>query len=74
MAKMSVRPDLESLSERDRAVHLGVAEALLDRLKPRRRLALVLPEIEGRSWEAVAEVVRVSLATARVLFIGRRLS
>ena len=44
-----------------------IAHGLLDRLKPRRRTAFVLREIENKSYEEVAHSLGVSELTARVL-------
>ena len=64
--KMAAPPELERLSEEDRALYLDLAQSLLDRLKAKHRVAFVLREIEGRSYQAVAEIMGISESTARV--------
>jgi len=66
LANMCLKPDVENISEEERAAYLGIARSLLDRLKPKYRVAFVLREVEGRSYEAVSEIMRVSESTARV--------
>jgi len=63
---MSTKPDIENLAAEDSAKYLEIAQSLLDRLKPRRRVAFVLREIEGHSYEAVARILGVPEVTARV--------
>jgi RNA polymerase sigma-70 factor (ECF subfamily) len=64
--RMSYKPDAEGLAAEDPAKYVEVARSLLDRLKPRRRMAFVLREIEGHSYAAVAKILRVPEVTARV--------
>jgi RNA polymerase sigma-70 factor, ECF subfamily len=46
--------------------YLEVAQSLLNRLKPRQRMAFVLREIEGRPYEEVAAILGVPETTVRV--------
>jgi len=64
--KMAVRPELDGVSEEDRAIYVDLAQSLLDRLKGKHRVAFVLREIEGRSYDMVAEIMGISESTARV--------
>lgn len=63
---MSTKPNIENLAQEDLTKYLEVAQSLLNRLKPRRRIAFVLREIEGHSYEAVARILGVPEVTARV--------
>jgi RNA polymerase sigma-70 factor, ECF subfamily len=63
---LSTLPFDEDLSSNNRDEHLGIAQELLNRLKPRRRMAFVLREIEGHSYEEVASILGVPEVTARV--------
>jgi RNA polymerase sigma-70 factor (ECF subfamily) len=67
VTRTAVRPNPEQVSDEERATYLQLAQSLLDRLKPKQRVAFVLREIEGRSYQAVAEVMGISEPTARVL-------
>jgi len=64
--KMVHKPDVGSTTVEDPAAYLEVARSLLDQLKPKRRMAFVLREIEGRSYAAVAKILGVPEVTARV--------
>lgn len=50
----------------NREKYLDAARLLLDRLKPKRRMAFVLRELEGREYEEVAAILGCSEVTARV--------
>jgi RNA polymerase sigma-70 factor, ECF subfamily len=63
---MSSKPPADDSTQADSHGYLEVAQLLLDRLKPRRRMAFVLREIEGRSYEEVAAILGVPETTARV--------
>ncbi len=66
LKKMSTEAHGEVTTAEDSARYLEVAKSLLDRLKPRRRTAFVLREIEGHSYEEAARILGVPEATARV--------
>ncbi len=66
LRNMSTRPHALDSIPADQGRNLEVAQLLLDRLKPRRRMAFVLREIEGREYEEVAAILGVPEATARV--------
>jgi len=63
---MSTQPSSEDLSREDSVRHLEIAQSLLNRLHPKRRMAFVLREIEGHSYEKVASILGVPEVTARV--------
>ena len=50
----------------DQGKYLEIAQSLLNQLKPRRRMAFVLREIEGREYSEVAAILGVPETTARV--------
>lgn len=66
LSNLSTGPDLDGLTEEDREKYLEVARLLLDGLKPRRRMAFVLRELEGHSYETAAKILGVSEVTVRV--------
>jgi RNA polymerase sigma-70 factor (ECF subfamily) len=63
---MSAEPNIEDLPQRDPDGYLEIAQFLLSRLKPGRRMAFVLREIEGHSYQTVAEILGIPEVTARV--------
>lgn len=63
---MSSRPPADNSTQPDPHRYLEVAQSLLNRLKPRRRMAFVLREIEGRPYEEVAAILGVPETTVRV--------
>jgi RNA polymerase sigma-70 factor, ECF subfamily len=63
---MSSQPRADNPTQAAPHGYLEVAQLLLNRLKPRRRMAFVLREIEGRSYEEVAAILGVPETTARV--------
>ncbi len=63
---MAARPSPETLSPEEVGRYLEIAQALLNRLNPKRRVAFVLREIEGHSYEQVASILKIPEATARV--------
>ena len=63
---MSTETELENPATEDPVKYLRIAWSLLDRLKPKRRVAFVLREIEGHTYEAVARILGVREVTARV--------
>ena len=63
---MSSQTDAQHATHADPHGYLEVAQSLLNRLKPRRRMAFVLREIEGRPYEEVAAILGVPETTARV--------
>jgi RNA polymerase sigma-70 factor (ECF subfamily) len=50
----------------DQGRYLEIAQSLLNQLKPRRRMAFILREIEGRDYSEVAAILGVPETTARV--------
>jgi RNA polymerase sigma-70 factor (ECF subfamily) len=66
LKNLSTQPFAGDLSSENRDEYLEIAQALLSRLKPRRRMAFVLREIEGHSYEKVASILGVPEVTARV--------
>jgi RNA polymerase sigma factor (sigma-70 family) len=63
---LSTGPELDRLTEEDREKSLEVARSLLEGLKPKRRLAFVLRELEGHSYDAAAKILGVPEVTVRV--------
>ncbi len=63
---MSAQPGSDAMSPEDAGRQLEIAESLLNRLNPKRRMAFVLREIEGHSYESVASILGIPEATARV--------
>jgi RNA polymerase sigma-70 factor, ECF subfamily len=63
---MSTEPNIEEMLQKNPHKYLEVAQFLLSRLKPRRRMAFILREIEGNSYETVAAILGVPEVTARV--------
>ena len=66
LRKMHSQPHIEDSSQPDQGRYLEVAQSLLNQLKPRRRMAFVLREIEGRDYSEVAAILGVPETTARV--------
>ncbi len=63
---MSSHPHADDSPQANPHAYLEVAQLLLDQLKPRRRMAFVLREIEGRPYEEVAAILGVPETTVRV--------
>jgi RNA polymerase sigma-70 factor, ECF subfamily len=63
---MSSQPHAEHTTPADQHGYLEVAQSLLNRLKPRRRIAFVLRELEGREYGEVAAILGIPETTARV--------
>lgn len=63
---MSSRPNAEDLLHADHGGYLEIAQSLMNQLKPKRRMAFVLREIEGRDYGEVAAILGVPETTARV--------
>jgi len=63
---MSSQPHADNAALADPHGYLEVAQSILNRLKPRRRMAFVLREIEGRPYEEVAAILGIPETTARV--------
>ena len=63
---MSTQPHSENTTQTDQHGYFEVAHLLLNRLKPKRRMAFVLREIEGRAYEEVAAILGIQETTARV--------
>jgi RNA polymerase sigma-70 factor, ECF subfamily len=63
---MSSQPHPGDSSQVDQGRYLEIAQSLLNQLKPRRRMAFVLREIEGRDYGEVAAILGVPETTARV--------
>jgi len=63
---MASPPQSQDSVQEDRHRYLELAQSLLNRLKPKRRMAFVLREIEGREYEEVAAILGVPETTARV--------
>ena len=51
---MYSQPHTENLLHADQGRYLEIAQSLLSQLKPKRRMAFVLREIEGREYSEVA--------------------
>jgi RNA polymerase sigma-70 factor, ECF subfamily len=66
LRSMSSGPHTNDSIHGDQGKYLEIAQSLLNRLKPRRRMAFVLREIEGRDYEEVAAILGVPETTARV--------
>ncbi len=66
LRSLSVQTITDGSTREDQRRHLKIAQYLLDRLKPRRRIAFVLREIEGHSYQKVASILGVPEVTARV--------
>lgn len=66
LGRMASQPSMEDSIRADRGKYLEIAQSLLDRLKPRRRMAFVLREIEGREYGEVATILGVPETTVRV--------
>ena len=63
---LSTRQYVEDSDEINKEKYLDIARLLLDRLKPKRRMAFVMRELEGREYEEVAAILGCSEVTARV--------
>jgi RNA polymerase sigma-70 factor, ECF subfamily len=63
---MSSQPISDHPAEADPHKYLDVAQELLNRLKPKRRMAFILREIEGREYGEVAAILGIPETTARV--------
>ena len=66
LRQMSSQPHPGDSSQVDQGRYLEIAQSLLNQLKPRRRMAFVLREIEGRDYGEVAAILGVPETTARV--------
>jgi RNA polymerase sigma-70 factor, ECF subfamily len=66
IGRMSTQPKMDDLAKSEQGKYLEVAQSLLNKLKPRRRMAFVLREIEGRDYEEVAAILGVPETTVRV--------
>ncbi len=64
--KMSCKGEAEVRTAEDNSGELKIAYQLLDELRPRRRMAFVLREIEGRSYEEIATILGIPEVTVRV--------
>jgi len=63
---MSTEWDIEDLPHKDPDKYLEVAQFLVGGLKPKRRMAFILREIEGHSYKTVAAILGIPEITARV--------
>jgi RNA polymerase sigma-70 factor (ECF subfamily) len=63
---MSSQPHSQDTTQEDRHKYLELAQSLLNRLKPKPRMAFVLREIEGREYGEVAAILGIPETTARV--------
>jgi RNA polymerase sigma-70 factor, ECF subfamily len=63
---MSSQPHTQHSTRNDPDTYLELAQSLLNRLKPKRRMAFVLREIEGRAYQEVAAILGIPETTARV--------
>ncbi len=63
---MSSQPHKQDSIQEDRHKYLELAQSLLNQLNPKRRMAFVLREIEGRDYEEVAAILGIPETTARV--------
>ncbi len=66
LRNLSTKPDTGDLAQEEQGRYLKIAQSLLNSVKPRLRMAFVLREIEGRSYEEVALILGVPEVTARV--------
>jgi RNA polymerase sigma-70 factor, ECF subfamily len=66
LKRMSTQEIVQNSPQEDSGRCLEIAQSLLDRLKPRRRMAFVLKEIEGRGYAEVATILGIPEVTARV--------
>ena len=66
LSNMSTQPHTQDLPQASQVKYLEVAQMLLNRLKPKRRMAFILREIESREYEEVAAILGVPEATVRV--------
>jgi len=66
LRNMATQPHSQDSAEGDRSGYLEVAQLLLERLKPKRRMAFILREIENRDYSEVAAILGIPEATARV--------
>jgi RNA polymerase sigma-70 factor (ECF subfamily) len=66
LRKMCTHPKADDLIQAERNEFLEIAQSLLNKLKPVRRMAFVLREIEGRNYGEVAAILGVPEVTARV--------
>jgi RNA polymerase sigma-70 factor, ECF subfamily len=66
LSSMSTQPHTQDLSQANEGKYLEVAQMLLNRLKPKRRMAFILREIENREYEDVAAILGVPETTVRV--------
>jgi RNA polymerase sigma-70 factor, ECF subfamily len=64
--KMCAHPETEDLLCAEKNEYLKIAQSLLNKLKPVRRMAFVLREIEGRDYSEVATILGVPEVTVRV--------
>jgi RNA polymerase sigma-70 factor (ECF subfamily) len=65
--KMASNPDWTVPPPEESGNYERIAHGLLDQLKPRRRTAFILREIENKSYEEVAHSLGITELTARVL-------
>lgn len=63
---MYSQPHMDDSIQSDQGRYLEIAQSLLNQLKPRRRMAFILREIEGRDYSEVAAILGVPETTARV--------
>jgi len=63
---LSSQPHSENTTQTDQHGYLEGAHLLLNRLKPKRRMAFILREIEDRAYEEVAAILGIPETTARV--------
>jgi len=66
LRNMSSTPNTEDSVQAGRGRYLEIAQLLLNQLKPRRRMAFILREIEDRDYGDVAAILGVPETTARV--------
>jgi RNA polymerase sigma-70 factor, ECF subfamily len=63
---MSSQPRADDIAQADPHGYLEVAYSLLNQLKPKRRMAFILREIEGRPYDEVSAILGVPETTVRV--------
>jgi RNA polymerase sigma-70 factor, ECF subfamily len=63
---MSCEGNFDSIAAEAPEKYQQLAQSLLDKLKPKHRMAFVLREVEGRSYEEVARALGTSELAARV--------
>ena len=66
LKKMCSTDHTEDEAQYEKGKYYEIAQSMLHQLKPRRRMAFVLREIEGRDYAEIAAILGVPETTARV--------